>query len=41
MLIGSVALTDADFDERYGALVAQAEDRVATLNASRELRADS
>lgn len=41
VLIGSVALTEADFDERYGALVAQAEDRVATLNASRDLHAES
>lgn len=39
VLIGSVALTDDDFDERYAALVVQAEDRVATLNASRELHA--
>ena len=40
VLIGSVPLVDADFDERYGSLVAQAEDRVATLNASLELHAE-
>ncbi|CAA9493387.1 MAG: hypothetical protein AVDCRST_MAG38-2780 [uncultured Solirubrobacteraceae bacterium] len=40
VLIGSVPLTEADFDERYAALVVQAEDRVATLNASRELHAE-
>ncbi len=40
VLIGSVALTDDDFDERYAALVIQAEDRVATLNASRQLHAE-
>ncbi len=39
-LIGSVALTADDFDERYAELVVRAEDRVATLNASRELHAD-
>ncbi len=40
VLIGSVALTEEDFDERYAALVVQAEDRVATLNASRQLHAE-
>ena len=39
-LIGSVALTADDFDERYAGLVVQAEDRVATLNASREVHAE-
>jgi hypothetical protein len=37
VLIGSVALNEEDFDERYAELVALAEDRVATLNASRRL----
>ena len=37
VLIGSVALSEADFDERHAELVALAEDRVATLNASRRL----
>jgi len=37
VLIGSVAVKDPDFDERYATLVAQAEDRAATLNASRQL----
>ena len=40
VLMGSVALTEDDFDERYAALVVQAEDRVATLNASRQLHAE-
>ena len=40
VLIGSVALTEDDFDERYATLVVQAEDRVATLNASRQLHAE-
>ena len=39
-LVGSVALTDDDFDERYAELVFLAEDRVATLNASRQLHAE-
>ena len=39
VLIGSVDLTADDFDDRYAELVVQAEDRVATLNASRELHA--
>jgi hypothetical protein len=37
VLIGSVALKQEDFDERYAELVALAEDRAATLNASRRL----
>ncbi len=37
--IGSVPLTRDDFGERYATLIAQAEDRVTTLNASHELRA--
>lgn len=41
VLIGSVALTQDDFDERYAELVVQAEDRVATLNASRRLHGES
>lgn len=36
--IGSVDLNDVDFDERYAELVVRADDRVATLNASRRLR---
>lgn len=40
VLIGSVPMTQEDFDERYAALVIQAEDRVATLNASRQLHAE-
>ena len=40
VLIGSVALSETDFDERYAELVALAEDRVATLNASRQLHAE-
>ena len=39
-LVGSVSLSDDDFDERYAALVFLAEDRVATLNASRQLHAE-
>lgn len=37
VLIGSVPVGDADFDERYAELVVRAEDRAATLNASRHL----
>ncbi len=40
VLIGSVAVSDEHFDERYAELIAQAEDRIATLNASRQLHAD-
>lgn len=39
-LVGSVALSDDDFDERYAELILLAEDRVATLNASRQLHAE-
>ena len=41
VLIGSVPITSEDFTERYADLIVQAEDRVATLNATRELRAES
>ncbi len=41
VLIGSVAVGDADFDERYAELVVRAEDRAATLNASRGLHESS
>jgi hypothetical protein len=41
VLIGSVALDSDDFDDRYATLVLKAEDRAATLNASRELHGDS
>ena len=41
VLIGSVPVDDPDFDERYAELVVRAEDRVATLNASRELHESS
>jgi len=37
VLIGSVPITSEDFDERYAELIVRAEDRVATLNASRSL----
>lgn len=40
VLIGSVPIASDDFDDRYARLVVQAEDRVATLNASRELHAE-
>lgn len=36
VLIGSIPVGDADFDEHYAELVVRAEDRAATLNASRE-----
>jgi hypothetical protein len=39
-LIGSVPLSDEEFDARYAQVILQAEDRVATLNASRELHAE-
>lgn len=41
VLIGSVPVGDADFDEHYAELVVRAEDRAATLNASRELHESS
>lgn len=41
VLIGSVPLADENFDERYAELVLRAEDRAATLNASRELHSGS
>jgi hypothetical protein len=40
VLIGSVNVASEDFDERYAELVVRAEDRAATLNASRELHAE-
>ena len=39
VLVGSVPIDAEDFDERYGALVLRAQDRAATLNATRELHA--
>lgn len=41
VLIGSVPVGDPDFDERYAELIVRAEDRVATLNASRQLHQSS
>ena len=41
VLIGSVPVGDPDFDERYAELIVRAEDRVATLNASRRLHQGS
>lgn len=41
VLIGSIPVNGTDFDDGYATLIAQAEDRVATLNASRELREGS
>lgn len=41
VLIGSVPVGDPNFDERYADLIVRAEDRVATLNASRELHGGS
>lgn len=37
-LVGSVPIDSEDFDRRYSDLILRAEDRVATLNASRDLR---
>jgi FtsZ-interacting cell division protein ZipA len=41
VLVGSVPITSPDFDQRYGELILLAEDRVATLNASRQLHEGS
>lgn len=38
VLIGSVPVASDEFDERYAELIVQAEDRAASLNASRGLR---
>lgn len=37
VLIGSVPIASEEFDERYAELIVQAEDRAASLNASRQL----